>query len=151
MRVDLDIATAKSVPATALFQRWAEAAGPAGPAEVSIRIVDIPESARLNQVYRHKSGPTNVLSFPFEVPAGVPNELLGDLAICAPVVEREAKEQGKSAEAHWAHMVVHGILHLRGYDHDEDAEAERMEALEAEIMARLGYPNPYAVQEALPS
>lgn len=151
MVVELDIATNKPAPPPALFQRWAEAACPEGPVTVSIRIVDAPESAQLNQVYRSKSGPTNILSFPFEVPAGVPNELLGDLAICAPVVEREAKAQGKPAEAHWAHMVVHGILHLRGYDHIEDADAERMEALEAEILGRLGYPDPYLVDEGLPS
>lgn len=151
MIVELDIATKKSVPSPELFQRWADAAGPEGPVTVSIRIVDTVESAQLNQVYRRKSGPTNVLSFPFEVPAGVPNELLGDLAICAPVVEREAKAQGKPAEAHWAHMVVHGILHLRGFDHCDDAEAERMETLEAEILGRLGYPDPYLVGAELPS
>jgi len=80
----------------------------------------------------------------------VPNTLLGDLALCAPVIEREAREQGKAPEAHWAHMVVHGILHLRGYDHLDEAEAERMEALEAEILAGLGYPHPYASEAAMP-
>ena len=151
MTVELDIACKKSIPAEALFQRWTAAALPDSSAIVSIRIVDTVESAHLNQVYRDKSGPTNVLSFPFEVPEGVPNDLLGDLAICAPLVEKEAREQGIPAEAHWAHLVVHGILHLRGYRHGEDAEAEAMEALERDILAELGYPNPYAAETVAPS
>ena len=152
MIVDLDLAMTENVPAEALFQRWAEAAADQDPrTELSIRIVDEAESAELNQTYRHKIGPTNVLSFPCEVPAGVPNDLLGDLVICAPVVEREAREQGKPAEAHWAHMVVHGVLHLRGYDHLQDDEAEKMESMEIEILSGLGYPNPYEIEEAVPT
>jgi probable rRNA maturation factor len=151
IRVDLHNASrARRVPGEDEFRRWAEAAAQRKEAEVSIRIVDEAESAELNQTYRHKSGPTNVLSFPFEVPEGVPNELLGDLVICAGVVEREAEAQNKSAEAHWAHMVVHGMLHLQGYDHIEDGEAEAMEAEEIAILAHLGFPNPYE-EEALPS
>jgi probable rRNA maturation factor len=151
IRVDLhNASTARRVPGEDEFRRWAEAAAQRENAEVSIRIVDEAESAELNQSYRHKSGPTNVLSFPFEVPEGVPNELLGDLVICAGVVEREAEAQNKSAEAHWAHMVVHGMLHLQGYDHIEDGEAEAMEAEEIAILAHLGFPNPYE-EEALPS
>ena len=137
------------VPGDAYFRHWAEAAAPEGDAGVALRIVDAGESASLNQTYRHKSGPTNVLSFPCEAPEGVPNEWLGDLVICGPVVEEEAREQHKSIEAHWAHMVVHGMLHLRGYDHLDEAEAEAMEAKEIAILDRLGYPNPY--EEALPS
>jgi probable rRNA maturation factor len=151
MLVDLDNASGDTVPEAALFQRWAEAAGPDGEAELAIRIVDEAESATLNQTYRQKTGPTNVLGFPFEVPAGIPNALLGDLVICAPVVEREAREQGKPPDAHWAHMVIHGVLHLRGYDHLDEAEAKRMEALEVEILARLEYPNPYETEEAIPA
>jgi probable rRNA maturation factor len=152
MIVDLDNVSGRRIPAEADFQRWAVAAGPEGVAEVAIRVVDETESAALNQTYRHKAGPTNVLSFPCEAPPGVPNDLLGDLVICAPVVEREAQDQGKTAEAHWAHMVVHGVLHLRGYDHVEPDEAERMEALEVALLSRLGYPNPYETEEeALPS
>jgi probable rRNA maturation factor len=135
--------TARNVPENGQFRRWAEAAARREGAEVAIRIVDEAESAELNAAYRHKSGPTNVLSFPFEVPEGVPNALLGDLVICAGVVEREAGEQGKPLEAHWAHMVVHGLLHLQGYDHVEDSEAEAMEAEEIAILSDLGFPNPY--------
>ena len=154
MIIHLDLATSQRVPDEVLFQQWARAAADAAAneaAEVSIRIVDESESAELNQTYRHKSGPTNVLSFPCEVPVGVPNDLLGDLVICAPVVAREALEQGKNPEAHWAHMVIHGVLHLRGYDHLQEDEAEQMEALEVEILDGLGYPNPYEIEEAVPS
>ena len=154
MIIHLDLATTQRVPGEVLFQQWARAAADAAAneaAELSIRIVDEAESAELNQTYRHKSGPTNVLSFPCEVPAGVPNDLLGDLVICAPVVEREALEQCKNSEAHWAHMVIHGVLHLRGYDHLQEDEAEHMEALEVEILDGLGYPNPYEIEEAEPS
>ena len=121
-------------------------------ASVGIRIVDIDESAALNDQYRHKQGATNVLSFPFESPE-LPVELgeeevsvehfLGDLVICAPIVESEAKTQTKTLEAHWAHMVVHGVLHLQGYDHIEQADAEKMEAIERAVLADLGFPDPY--------
>jgi probable rRNA maturation factor len=97
----------------------------------------------LNEYYRHKAGSTNVLSFPFEVPEGVLSHLLGDLVICAAVVEREAREQGKDLEAHWAHMVVHGMLHLQGYDHISETDAAVMEAEEIAILNSLGFPNPY--------
>jgi len=143
MLVDLDVACDDVVPEFPSFERWARAACDQPEAELSVRIVGLEESAELNETYRKKEGPTNVLSFPCEVPEGVPCALLGDLVICAPVVEREAREQGKKAEAHWAHMVVHGVLHLQGYDHIETGDAERMEALEIEIMARLGFANPY--------
>lgn len=125
--------------------RWAAAAylGDNSDTEMTVRIVDQLESAQLNETYRHKTGPTNVLSFPFETPPGVDLSLLGDLVICAPVVEREAIEQNKTTKAHWAHMVVHGSLHLQGYDHIEPQQAEQMEALEIDILARLDFPNPY--------
>jgi probable rRNA maturation factor len=150
LHTEIDNASAaEGVPAEDRLLEWAEAAAKQDGAEVAIRIVDEAESAELNATYRHKAGPTNVLSFPFEVPEGVPNELLGDLVICAPVVEREAREQGKAPEAHWAHMVVHGMLHLQGYDHIENSEAEAMEAEEIVILAKLGFPNPYE-DEAVP-
>ncbi|MDE1188399.1 MAG: rRNA maturation RNase YbeY [Pantoea sp.] len=145
--LDLQLACAESqgLPDEAAFQRWLEAAvTPFQPeSEVTIRLVDEAESHELNLTYRGKDKPTNVLSFPFEAPPGIELPLLGDLIICRQVVEAEAAEQGKTVEAHWAHMVVHGTLHLLGYDHIEDDEAEEMEALETEIMLALGYPDPY--------
>ncbi|ACL73370.1 rRNA maturation RNase YbeY [Thioalkalivibrio sulfidiphilus] len=136
---------AADIPVEASLERWAAAAwqGDEDEASVVIRVVDEAESAELNGTYRHKQGPTNVLSFPFEAPPEFAEGHLGDLVICAPVVLREAAEQGKTAEAHWAHMVIHGMLHLQGHDHIEDAEAARMEALEKEILSGLGYENPY--------
>jgi len=134
------------------IRRWIEAvlAAEAKTAEVelTVRIVDEAEMAELNARYRHKTGPTNILSFPFEAPPGVELNLLGDLVIAAPVVQREAREQGKTETAHWAHMVVHGTLHLLGYDHLKPAEAEDMEAREIRILQQLGYSNPYLLDEA---
>ena len=110
------------------------------PAEVTVRFVDAIEGQTLNRDYRGKDYATNVLSFPYE--SGT--TLSGDLVLCLPVLEREAQEQGKSLEAHSAHLIVHGMLHLQGYDHETGrAEAKRMEALEREILADLGYPDPY--------
>ena len=133
------------VPGEEDLSRWAAAAlaGRRAETELAIRIVDEAEGAVLNATYRHKQGPTNVLSFPAELPAGVPLPVLGDLVICAPVVAREAAEQGKPLEAHWAHLVVHGCLHLLGFDHVTDAQAAEMEALERNILADMGYPDPY--------
>jgi probable rRNA maturation factor len=140
--------TAEGVPGEAMLRAWAEAAltGRKEVAELVIRVVDEPESRTLNRAYRHLDRPTNVLSFPSDLPAVVESRLLGDLIICAPVVEREALEQGKPAQAHWAHMVVHGVLHLLGFDHQNEQEAEVMEGLEQEIMSRLGFPDPYRVK-----
>ena len=116
-------------------------------AEVTVRVVDEPESQELNHDYRGKDKPTNVLSFPFEAPPGIDIDLLGDLVICKQVVEREAIEQNKPLISHWAHMVVHGCLHLLGYDHIEDQEAEEMESLETEIMKSMGYSDPYIIEK----
>lgn len=136
------------VPSSASFRLWAEAALRGAKrrkaTELSIRIVDTQEGRALNRDYRGKDYATNVLSFPAELPPGVALPLIGDLAICAPVVAREAAEQGKAPRDHWAHMTVHGVLHLLGYDHMEDAEAEAMEALETRILAGLGIADPYA-------
>lgn len=138
----------EGVPDEALFQRWAQAAWLGEhPSEVTIRIVGALESQELNHEYRGKDKPTNVLSFPFEPPAGITVPLAGDLVICAPVVEKEAGEQHKTVEAHWAHMVVHGMLHLQGYDHIEDEDAEVMEGLEIRLLKQLGYDNPYEAEE----
>ncbi|WP_440863530.1 rRNA maturation RNase YbeY [Symbiopectobacterium purcellii] len=133
------------LPSEQDFQRWLEAVLPQfqPEAEVTIRIVDEAESHELNHTYRGKDKPTNVLSFPFEAPPEVELPLLGDLIICRQVVEQEAIEQQLTADAHWAHMVIHGCLHLLGYDHIEDDEAEEMEALETEIMQQMGYADPY--------
>jgi probable rRNA maturation factor len=153
MSIELDLQLAveeeAGLPGEAQLQAWCEAAlaGRVEEAQLTIRIVDEAESAELNETYRHKSGPTNVLSFPFEAPPGVDLPLLGDIVICRQVVERQALEQGKPANAHWAHMVVHGCLHLLGHDHIEEEEAEAMEHLEIGILAGLGYANPYETEE----
>ena len=114
--------------------------------EVCVRIVSAAESQALNKQYRGKNSPTNVLSFPSELPADIPERHLGDIVICAARVKREAAEQGKEERAHWAHMVVHGALHLLGYDHINDDEAEIMEGLETSILTGLLFPPPYQQQ-----
>ena len=158
LRLSLDIQRAsrrKDLPSDALLRRWARAAllhdadYADSKAALTIRLVNEAESQQLNGDYRGKDKPTNVLSFPFEMPdIGMPlpvsNHYLGDLVICAGVVAAEAKEQNKALNQHWAHMVVHGVLHLLGYDHIKNAEAVRMEALERTILASLNIPDPYA-------
>ncbi|MDI5984432.1 rRNA maturation RNase YbeY [Halomonas sp. M4R5S39] len=146
--VDRQVAIeAVDLPSQAELEAWVAAVlsrhdvDPAS--ELTVRLVDAAESRALNRDYRGRDRPTNVLSFPFESPPGVELALLGDLVICHPVVVREAREQDKSPAAHYAHMVVHGTLHLLGYDHLEDDEAETMEALEREILAGLGINDPY--------
>ncbi|WP_421255397.1 rRNA maturation RNase YbeY [Aeromonas sp. 600282] len=149
--LDLQLASASTdgLPAEAQLQGWLDGTilGFQQEAEVTVRIVDEAESNELNLTYRGKDKPTNVLSFPFEAPPGLELPLLGDLVICRQVVEREAEEQGKPLMAHWAHMVVHGSLHLLGYDHIEDEEAEEMEQLERDIMQELGFADPYLNDE----
>lgn len=149
--VDLQIATEnlEGLPTEEQIVQWATAAVQPGGDEVemTVRIVDEAESHELNLTYRGKDRPTNVLSFPFECPDEVELPLLGDLVICRQVVEREAVEQEKPLMAHWAHMVVHGSLHLLGYDHVEDNEAEEMESLETQIMQGLGFDDPYLAEK----
>lgn len=142
---DLSDTECAVLPSSRQITQWAEAAltGMRTEAQLTVRIVSSAEGAMLNQAYRHTPGPTNVLSFAMEDADALPVPLLGDIAVCAPVVEREAREQGKEAAAHWAHMVVHGTLHLLGYDHLDDVQAQEMESLETRILARLGFPNPY--------
>jgi probable rRNA maturation factor len=153
MPIDLEVQYAldnrRHLPAAAQIRQWVEAtlAGRCPDAELTVRIVDRDESSQLNMTYRHRSGPTNVLSFPLQGPPGVPMPLLGDIVICAPVVLDEARAQGKTAEAHWAHLVVHGTLHLLGYDHHEPLAAHRMESLETQILQDLGYSDPYVLKE----
>lgn len=121
---------------------WAGLEGLQG--EITLRLVDALESRRLNHQYRGKDKPTNVLSFGYDPEfAGAAGGVMGDLVICAEVVAREAAEQGKPTLAHWAHLVIHGCLHLRGFDHEDPAEADRMEARETAILAELGFPTPY--------
>lgn len=129
---------AAGVPSAASLRSWAEAARGRKSGEITLRLVDAAESQTLNRDFRGKDKPTNVLSFPMGEP-----DYLGDIVICAPVVAAEAVEQGKPARAHWAHMVVHGVLHLLGHDHIADDEAEKMEALERKLLSRLGFPDPY--------
>jgi probable rRNA maturation factor len=127
------------------IQQWVDAAlqGYGKDTEIVVRIVDVHESAQLNKQYRHKPGPTNILSFPADIPEGIGLNLLGDLVVCAPVVEREALEQQKHLSDHWAHIIVHGVLHLLGHDHIEDDEAEIMENKEINILQALNISNPY--------
>ena len=129
----------EGLPLRADFVRWARAALVGG-GEIAIRLVDAEEGRELNKEYRGKDYATNVLSFPYEIEPVV----MGDLVICPEVVAREAAEQNKALEAHYAHMTVHGMLHLQGWDHEEDDEAQEMENEEREILAALGYPDPYA-------
>lgn len=153
MSIQLDLQFAveneNGLPTEHDFQTWLDKTIiPFQPqAELTIRIVDEQESHQLNHDYRGKDKSTNVLSFPFEAPPGIELDLLGDLIVCRQVVEREAIEQNKPLMAHWAHMVVHGSLHLLGYDHIDDDEAEEMESLETEIMQSMGFNDPYIAEK----
>jgi probable rRNA maturation factor len=143
---DADEVMAKAIPSLEQIEAWANAvlvAENTGEQEITVRFTDDEESQTLNHEYRGKDKPTNVLSFPFEVPPGIEMNLLGDLVICVPVIMREAEEQDKTPTNHYAHMVVHGILHLLGYDHIDDADADIMEAKEIRILASLNIGNPY--------
>ncbi|KQR10757.1 rRNA maturation RNase YbeY [Xanthomonas nasturtii] len=153
--VRLDVAVSYALPRAGLpsavsFRKWVAAAlkGRIREADLAVRVVDEKEGCSLNHHYRGKDYATNVLSFPAELPEGLPKgikmPLLGDLVICAPVVAREAAEQGKSLASHYAHLTVHGTLHLLGWDHEDDKEADAMEQLEREILADLGIDDPYA-------
>lgn len=149
IELDLQIACAtESLPSQDDFQRWVDIAllPYNKPFELTIRIVEQEESQSLNAQYRNKNKPTNVLSFPFEVPEGVELNLLGDLIICADIVESEALVQKKLSHDHWAHMVIHGCLHLLGFDHIDDNEADEMESLEISLLAKLKISDPYQVQ-----
>lgn len=144
--LELQVATEfTDYPDEAQFQSWMDTvlSDPAENSEIVIRLVDKAESAELNEQYRHKIGPTNILSFPFEAPEDIAMDLLGDLVVCAPLIAEEAVQQNKPPLHHWAHITIHGILHLLGYDHIQDQEAEEMEALEIKILHKLNIANPY--------
>lgn len=147
LRLNVQYGVARAgLPADSALRRWSRAALKGlrrRRVALGLRIVDGAESAALNNRFRRKSYPTNVLSFPFEAPPGTRSDILGDLVICAPVVRREAHAQRKPVNAHWAHMVVHGILHLRGYDHRKRQDAAVMEKMEIRLLKELGYANPY--------
>ena len=151
LELDLQNASAATdLPSEAQLRTWCELAlrQRTADSELTIRLVDEVEGRELNHTWRHKDYATNVLSFPADVPdefLDIP--LLGDLVICVPVVEREAQEQAKTREAHWAHLVIHGCLHLLGYDHIDDEEAEEMETLERDLLSELGHADPYAADE----
>jgi len=150
MTVEVQMAsTCTSVPSEEQLSEWAVLAKEQRPdAQLVIRVVDNEESAMLNTTYRQKEGPTNVLSFPFEHPTGLPDDaiiddILGDIVICAPVVEQEAIEQRKDIDKHWSHLVIHGCLHLQGYDHVDEAERIDMEKVEIKLLETIGVDNPY--------
>ena len=149
LTVDIQTASAETVPDEDDIRSWISntlqrADHQGDQIEISVRLVDEPEMAELNGRYRDRHASTNVLSFPADLPAGLDLPMLGDIVICAPVVRREASQQGKPLQAHWAHMTVHGTLHLLGYDHENDSDATTMESLETAILAQLNYPCPYA-------
>jgi probable rRNA maturation factor len=151
LRVDVQVAGPRSgLPEVARLRHWARSAlaGRRRDAELSIRIVEAAESRALNRRFRGQDRPTNVLAFPADLPPELKLPLLGDLVICREIVESEAAAQAKPLDAHWAHMIVHGTLHLIGYDHETETEAATMEALEAEILAEFGWPDPYREREA---
>lgn len=151
MNIELDVQYAVSdaddgePPSSDLILTWVSAvlATRGEPSELTVRIVDEAEITELNRLYRDKDKPTNVLSFPFEKIDGLDLPLLGDVVICASVVAKEAQEQGKVEQDHWAHMIIHGVLHLLGYDHIDDVEADEMEALEIKVLAGLAIADPY--------
>ena len=149
IELDVQCASSAAVPDEADLRRWCELAlrQRTADSELTIRLVDEPEGRELNRTWRQKDYATNVLSFPADVPDELLDiPLLGDLVICVPVVEREAAEQGKTLSAHWAHLVIHGCLHLLGYDHIDDEEAEEMESLDRQLLAERGHPDPYATE-----
>jgi probable rRNA maturation factor len=144
IHLDVQIVSQETgIPDVENFERWAKSVPTNTETNVCLRIVDEPEAKALNNKFRHIDKATNVLSFPAEIPSHVEMKFLGDIVICAPVVDDEVQQQGKQLSAHWAHLLVHGILHLQGYDHEDDRAADEMESLEIEVLQKLNIPNPY--------
>ena len=150
LNIDIQVASSgESLPDASRIERWVRAVFEhkdlrhQHEAELSIRIVDADEGHQLNRQYRGKDKPTNVLSFPADLPEGIDLPLIGDIVVCAPVVAQEAQEQDKTLESHWAHMIVHGTLHLLGYDHVNESDAQVMETTESDIITSMNYPSPY--------
>ncbi len=149
MSLELDVQVNSEnadIPARHVVETWVEEAirDRGKVAELTVRIVDEAESRALNERFRRQDKPTNVLSFPAELPAAVDTPLLGDIVICAPLVAEEAEKQHKSLQSHWAHLVIHGVLHLLGHDHQDEKEAVDMEAIEVDLLASMGFSDPYA-------
>ena len=148
MKINVDIenfSSCKNIPDEIFFHRWVSASlsSQKKPLEVVIRVINEDESAALNNRFRKKNVATNVLSFPADLPESLNFPLLGDLAICAQVVAREADEQNKDLDAHWAHIIIHGSLHLIGFDHEDDVDAKKMEKMETKILSEFYFPSPY--------
>jgi len=144
IHLDVQIVSKQTgIPDVTDFEYWANTVPSSTETNACLRVVDEPEAKALNNQYRHIDKATNVLSFPAEIPSQVGMNFLGDIVICAPVVDYEVQQQSKASNAHWAHLLIHGILHLQGYDHEDDQTADEMESLEIEILQRLNIPNPY--------
>ena len=144
IRLDVQIVSENiDIPDEADFEKWAIAVPSKDVTSACVRIVDEAEAKSLNKQYRNIDKATNVLSFPAEIPSQIGINFLGDIVICAQVVNREAQQQGKELTSHWAHLLVHGLLHLQGFDHEGNKAADKMEALEIEILKNLHIPNPY--------
>lgn len=146
IKVNIQRATkTRNLPSNQRIRTWVHAAlkSHVQQAELTVRMVGTGEAARLNQAWRREKGPTNVLSFPADDRHDLATGFLGDIVLCAPVIVREAMQQGKSLGAHWAHMIIHGALHLLGYDHEKYAEARKMERLEKKLLAKLAIADPY--------
>ena len=147
--IDIEYATQLTdYPKAASIKKWIKATlkGRNNDCIIALKVIDEEEMKMLNHTYRHKEGTTNILSFPCQLPSEVRANILGDIAICAPVVKKEALEQNKTLTAHWAHLVIHGTLHLLGYDHEQENEAVTMEKIETIILHNLGFPDPYRVE-----
>ncbi|MCF6252302.1 MAG: rRNA maturation RNase YbeY [Methylococcaceae bacterium] len=145
------VSQSNSIPSIDQFQSWIDVvlSDESIDSEIVVRIIDEAEMTQFNEQYRDKIGPTNILSFPFDVPEGIASILLGDLLVCAPIIEKESLQQNKIIDHHWAHIIVHGVLHLLGHDHIDECDAKEMEALEIKILRKIKIKNPYEEKSTL--